>query len=216
MAFVKLFTWILVVAVNLQEIYGHGYMLEPINRSSAWRKGFPVKPNYSDNEHFCGGRTVQHMQNGGKCGECGDNYAFPRPRPNENGGIYGTGVIVQKYKSGSNIDVTVRLTAGHLGHFEFHLCPLKTTTELETDECFDRYPLSLADGSGYKFPITKYGNGDFKIGLVLPSGVTCQQCVIRWHYRTGNTWGTCDDGRQGVGCGPQETFRSCADVSITN
>lgn len=44
--------------INLQEIYGHGMMMDPVNRSSAWRKGFPVKPNYTDNEHFCGGRTV--------------------------------------------------------------------------------------------------------------------------------------------------------------
>jgi len=37
---------------------------------------------------------VQWYQNGGKCGECGDNYALKRPRPNENGGTFGTGIIV--------------------------------------------------------------------------------------------------------------------------
>lgn len=37
------------------------------------------------------------MKNGGKCGECGDDYSSPRPRPNENGGVYGTGIIVQKW-----------------------------------------------------------------------------------------------------------------------
>jgi hypothetical protein len=30
----------------------------------------------------------------------------------------------------------------------------------------------------------------------------------------GNTWGTCDDGSQQTGCGPQEHFINCADVSI--
>lgn len=39
---------------------------------------------------------IQHQKNGGKCGECGDDYSKPRPRPNENGGIHGSGVIVQK------------------------------------------------------------------------------------------------------------------------
>jgi hypothetical protein len=39
---------------------------------------------------------TQWDQNGGKCGECGDNYALKRPRPNENGGTYGTGIIVAK------------------------------------------------------------------------------------------------------------------------
>ena len=31
----------------------------------------------------------------------------------------------------------------------------------------------------------------------------------------GNNWGKCADGVTGaVGCGPQETFRGCADVEI--
>ncbi|XP_011875168.1 PREDICTED: uncharacterized protein LOC105566064 [Vollenhovia emeryi] len=216
MAFTKLFVLTLITVINLQEISGHGMMWDPINRSSAWRKGFPTEPNFTDNEHFCGGFGVQHQKNGGKCGECGDNYSLPRPRPNENGGIYGSGVIVQKYKAGSVINVIVRLTASHQGHFEFNLCPLKTEKELETDECFNMYPLPMADGSGYKYPVTISGKNDHTISLVLPQGVTCKQCVIRWHYRTGNTWGICEDGRRGNGCGPQETFRSCADVSITN
>lgn len=58
MAFTKLFILTLITAINLQEIYGHGMMLDPVNRSSAWRKGFPVEPNYTDNEHFCGGYGV--------------------------------------------------------------------------------------------------------------------------------------------------------------
>jgi hypothetical protein len=37
---------------------------------------------------------TQWDENGGKCGECGDNYATQRPRPNENGGTYGTGIVV--------------------------------------------------------------------------------------------------------------------------
>lgn len=58
MAFTKLFVLTLVIAVNLQEISGHGMMWDPINRSSAWRKGFPIEPNFTDNEHFCGGFGV--------------------------------------------------------------------------------------------------------------------------------------------------------------
>ncbi|XP_018372860.1 PREDICTED: uncharacterized protein LOC108767449 [Trachymyrmex cornetzi] len=216
MAFTKLFVLTLITAINLQEIYGHGMMMDPINRSSAWRKGFPVEPNYTDNEHFCGGYGIQHGTNGGKCGECGDNYALSRPRPNENGGIYGTGVIVQKYKAGSTIDVTVKLTAAHLGYFEFSLCPLKSNQELETDKCFNTYPLPRADGKGYRYPIAVNVAKEYTISLILPKNVTCKQCVLRWHYNTGNSWGTCEDGAQRVGCGPQETFRSCADVTITN
>ena len=34
--------------------------------------------------------------NKGKCGPCGDDYADPQPRDNENGGRYGIGVIVRR------------------------------------------------------------------------------------------------------------------------
>ena len=34
------------------------------------------------------------------------------------------------------------------------------------------------------------------------------------HFYLGNNWGKCEDGTSGMGCGPQETFRSCADIQI--
>lgn len=37
---------------------------------------------------------------------------------------------------------------------------------------------------------------------------------LQWTYTTGNRWGQCSDGTQGLGCGPQEMFRACSDVSI--
>lgn len=47
---------------------------------------------FNDTEIF----QVQHEQNKGKCGPCGDDYSIPQPRPNENGGKYGTGLIVKQ------------------------------------------------------------------------------------------------------------------------
>lgn len=85
--------------------------------------------------------------------------------------------FVCRYKAGSTIDVTVRLTASHLGYFEFSVCPLKTEKELETDKCFDQHSLLLADGSGHKFPIN--GAKDYVVRLVLPKDVTCKHCVLR-------------------------------------
>ena len=29
-----------------------------------------------------------------------------------------------------------------------------------------------------------------------------------------NNWGRCPNGTQAVGCGPQETYRNCADISV--
>lgn len=43
---------------GLQEIHGHGQLMDPVNRSSAWRKGFSTPENYNDNENFCGGFGV--------------------------------------------------------------------------------------------------------------------------------------------------------------
>ena len=73
-----------------------------------------------------------------------------QPRSNENGGAYGQGVIVRSYRTGSNIDISVELTANHKGFFEFRLCPLDEQTAPETDECFNRHVLRTADGKGTK------------------------------------------------------------------
>lgn len=51
---------------------------------------------------------------------------------------------------------------------------------------------------------------------MLPAGLTCSQCVLQWRYIAGNNWGMCPNGTGAVGCGPQEEFRSCADISITD
>lgn len=48
------------------------------------------------------------------------------------------------------------------------------------------------------------------------SGVECGNCVIQWRYIAGNNWGMCSDGTGAVGCGPQEEFRACSDISIGN
>lgn len=112
------------------------------------------------------------------------------------------------------IPVVIHISASHLGHFEFSLCPLQKG-EIETEECFDRYPLSL-DSGAREFPITTWDARNYTMNLVLPQGLTCDHCSLRWHYRAGNSWGWCDDkstvGR--VGCGNQETYRNCADICI--
>ncbi|OAD56806.1 hypothetical protein WN48_02330 [Eufriesea mexicana] len=201
------------IGICLWEVHSHGMMLDPVSRSSAWRKGYPVEPNYDDNALYCGGRQIQYEQNHGKCGLCGDDYALPQPRPNENGGIYGTGVIVEKYKVHQNITVKVKLTMNHMGTFTFDLCPLEKPSDLETEECFSRYPLRVNGRYTVPVPNTKM---DFDLPIELPESLVCNQCVLRWTYRAGNNWGNCGDGRQALGCGPQETFKNCADVQISS
>lgn len=44
---------------HLPEIYAHGKVMDPVNRLSAWRKGFKTPPNYTDNQGYCGGKEVR-------------------------------------------------------------------------------------------------------------------------------------------------------------
>ena len=60
------------------------------------------------------------------------------------------------------------------------------------------------------------GTGVFSAQAVLPPGLSCSQCVLQWRYVAGNNWGVCEDGEGRVGCGQQEEFRACADISISS
>lgn len=53
---------------------GHGRLIEPPSRASAWRYGFDTPHDYNDHELFCGGFTRQWVQNEGRCGVCGDPW----------------------------------------------------------------------------------------------------------------------------------------------
>ncbi|PSN34726.1 hypothetical protein C0J52_20990 [Blattella germanica] len=182
----------------------HGMVMDPINRSSMWKKGYPVPPNYDDDGNYCGEVMQDWEHNNFKCGLCGDPYSEKIPRPNENTGHYGKGIIVATYKSGSSIKATVELTANHWGRFYFHICPLASKTALETEECFQAHPVYLTSGEKF-YKLTSHNTGDFEVDLQLPQGLTCEHS---------NSWGNCADGSEGMGCGPQETFRTCSDITI--
>ncbi|XP_042873807.1 uncharacterized protein LOC122254270 [Penaeus japonicus] len=195
-------------------VQGHGRLIEPPSRSSAWRYGFNTPPNYNDHEIYCGGYARQWQRNGGKCGPCGDPWDAPQPRDNEGGGKYGRGVIVKKYKHSSIVNLGVQLTANHMGYFEFRLCPHNQPNKPVTNECLDQNVLQKADGSGPRY-YPGPGAKTFYSRYRLPLGLTCKQCVLQWRYVAGNNWGKCENGTGMVGCGPQEQFRSCSDITIT-
>ncbi|KAK8780914.1 hypothetical protein V5799_017739 [Amblyomma americanum] len=188
--------------------------MEPPSRSSMWRFGFKTPPNYNDNELFCGGYSVHWQQNGGKCGVCGDPWHQPQPRNNEAGGKYAKGIIVRRYKRGEVMKASVQLTANHRGYFEFRLCPVNNPKVAATDECMAQHPLAMADDPTGSTRYMIDGRRDFNLRLKLPDDMTCSQCVFQWTYTAGNNWGRCANGSSAVGCGPQETFRGCADIAI--
>lgn len=106
---------IIAIALNIQHCDGHGRLIEPPSRASAWRYGFNTPPDYNDHELYCGGFTRQWKRNEGKCGVCGDAWDMPEPRPHEHGGQWGQGVIVRRYSPGDEMTIRVELTASHMG-----------------------------------------------------------------------------------------------------
>ncbi|KAL5274199.1 hypothetical protein ACFFRR_000770 [Megaselia abdita] len=202
---------LLVLLVQFQPIQGHGMVMDPVNRASRWRFNSSAPQDWTDNEGYCGGISIHHNTNGGKCGLCGDNYADPKPRAHELGGVFGEGVIVASYNAGNTVPIEVKLSANHMGSFHFHLCNIDAN-QIESEDCFDTYPIEFENGST-TYPVSQ-GLNLFKINVRLPAGVQCDHCVLRWTYVTGNGWGICEDGKGALGCGPQETFKGCSDIAI--
>lgn len=207
---IPLWCFLMVMSYTWNVCQGHGMLIDPPSRASAWRFGFDLPKEYDDNQLWCGGLTKQ-IRNGGKCGVCGDDWSLPEPRPHEYGGKYGQGVIVRNYAKDQVIPLKVDLTANHVGYFEFRICPgLKNTTQ----ECLDKYVLELDGKPGETKYYPTRETKIFTMHYKLPKGLTCDHCVIQWLYNAGNNWGMCANGTGALGCGPQEQFRACADVSI--
>ncbi|XP_041349372.1 uncharacterized protein LOC121368698 [Gigantopelta aegis] len=194
------------------QVQGHGILLDPPGRSSLWREGHDVIPNYQDNELFCGGFQNQWEVHGGKCGLCGDPWQGSRDH--EAGGKYATDIIARTYETGETIQVKVDITANHLGWFEFRLCPHNDWTSNFTADCLQLLELADPDRSGTRYTIDD-STGIYNILLKLPETLTCSQCVLQWKYHTANSWGFEPNGTGCMGCGAQEEFYGCADVAIT-
>lgn len=179
-----------------------------------WRVGFPTPKNENDNALYCGGFGVQHNLNGGKCGICGDPWNV-WPRQNEAPhGVFATGVISKTYRQGSIIPVVVDITANHQGYFTFKLCPNNDIWQDPKQDCFDRFSLVTGKAAAEKYYISDYMTGMRLVYVHLPHQVSCDQCILQWTYTAGNNWGVCSNGTGSLGCGPQETFRSCSDIRI--
>ncbi|XP_011204422.2 uncharacterized protein LOC105226973 [Bactrocera dorsalis] len=217
---IALLYWFIFYTANLPQCCGHGRLIEPPSRATAWRYGFQTPPNYNDHELYCGGFTRQWKQNNGKCGECGDAWDLPKPRPHESGGFWGKGVIVRKYSSESVMLIRVELTASHMGYFEFRIC----SQPYEQQECFDQHLLKVESGFPSQSISTdletrfypRNGSLIYNVKVQLPKGLNCNHCVLQWRYIAGNNWGICPDGNGAVGCGPQEEFRACSDIVIND
>ena len=206
---VRLFTAASLIAL----VAGHGRMINPASRNSAWRF-FPNRPKqYTDNELNCGGFSVQWNKNKGKCGVCGDAYHDRNPKYVYPGKYAADGFITKTYNEGQTIEVTIDITSNHQGYFRFRVGKLQkrpiTEEQLE-------YVLLQPDGSN-TWQLHSSQTGKYTIKLVLPKGLTCDHCVMRWWWTVGNNWGCDENGNCGVGKGKkQETFVNCADIKIVS
>jgi len=55
MAWISVALVVLLMAIGTHQ---HGHLMEPVNRSSMWRRGYNTTVNWTDNELFCGGFWV--------------------------------------------------------------------------------------------------------------------------------------------------------------
>lgn len=127
----------------------------------------------------------------------------------------------RNYFPGSTVDVLIEIVANHGGEFKFEMCWRDSWDTKETEDCFEPLKLSRSaastevDGAQTGFELEpEKGTGLFAMSVELPIDRTCENCILRWHWRSANNWGVCEDGTERVGCGLQEIYRNCADISV--
>lgn len=215
------------IAMQVVAATCHGFMAEPASRN--WQRN----SNYCPHCLAAGGPSVT-FEGGRKWpnslhGVCGDWHN--KPKDHEAGGKYATPPqIAAVYKKGQTITIRIKITAPHGGRFSFGICSVDGTKTPEqeraktTQACFDANKLiNAVDGSKYWW-MGKRGNGEYSMQFKLPPGLTCQRCVIQWHWETGNSCdlpGTPPGMNMGGGsmtpCSQSSTveeFWNCADVRI--
>lgn len=179
---------------------GHMSMEEPPARNVMWRTGFNHLPAHADDDYL-----ICHEKDArSKCPPCGDSADTPPPHPHEGGGQWATGIISRTYTMGQVINVKVNVTRSHGGPIEFKLCPHDNPKIPVDQHCLDQYPLKVVGSRSRSVPIRAPYNSpeQINIRLRLPSGVSCQQCVLQMSNLA-------EEFK------PQKImFRNCADIAI--
>ena len=83
------------------------------------------------------------------------------------------------------IDIQVNITSNHKGYFEFRLCKKSSAKELVTQDCLNQNLLKTTNGTT-RFYLPSSDAMPFFPRVQLPAGLTCDNCVLQWWYRTGN------------------------------
>lgn len=207
---------VLVAMVTVSEVRAHGYLQMPPARNSRWRFGYEMEHNFNDMGLNCGGASNQWEKQQGRCGLCGD--PFQGPRLHEAGQRYASEnrSTVYCYTIGAKIDITARITAYHKGHFDFRLCVNNDLTTDPGQDCVNNgLKLKVTGTNQDIYDISSVEQEFYSFQLDVPANIQCEQCILRWRYTAGNSWGCDADGTCGQGHGvKQEQFINCADISI--
>lgn len=83
-----------------------------------------------------------------------------------------------------DIPITVQLTYGQNGFFDFKLCAEDDATSHLDPNCYNRNIVTIS-GHGEKYFITEMAPKYYNLTLQLPVNIKCNKCVLRWRYRTG-------------------------------
>ncbi|XP_053647616.1 uncharacterized protein [Cherax quadricarinatus] len=82
-----------------------------------------------------------------------------------------------EYPAGGVLMALASIPAGLDGVFEFYLCP---QSDNSAEECLERIPLELGDGSGSVFNLTSVTRPDkYEIAIRIPDDVTCDLCTLQ-------------------------------------
>ena len=210
-------------------VNAHGYLKVPAARN--WAKSIAEHQTYEPQSLPAGG-PGSVFENGYEHGMCGDSKANPDQKWNM------PGVTQATYLEGEAIDMSAVITAHHLGFFEAQLCDKQDIseecfyahrlmrpgcTDVNDEECFRVWkPLlsteanhnSLGGFTGTVDAVNRDSSNifttEFDYKMVLPQGVTCSDCVLRWHWFTTNSCEPTSDGKSGT----SEEFWNCADVRV--
>lgn len=215
------------LAVGLLQIAGvscHGFMADPASRNALHNPyDAPSLPAGGPGTTYANGKTWPNSQHG----VCGDKHTGPKDH--EVGGKFAGNLKVSRtYVQGQTIKIVIKITAPHGGRFMFGLCPLPkgASADVErktlTQKCIDSNQLTNAkDGSRYWW-FGKKTVGTHSMDFKLPPGVTCDRCVLQWHWESGNSCTLPNTppehilGANMVPCtqATPEEFWNCADVKV--
>lgn len=220
------------VSLAAGSVNAHGYLKTPAARN--WARSIPEHVTYEPQSLPAGGPGSVFENGGYAHGMCGDSKANPDQKWNI------PGEVQASYTEGETIDMSVVITAHHSGWFEAQLCDKQDIseecffanrlmrpgcTDTNDEECFRVWkpllslevPHSSMNGFSGTMDVVDRSTSnifetEFHYKMVLPQGVTCSHCVMRWHWFSTNSCAAKSDGQSGT----SEEFWNCADVRVSD